>query len=135
MENRFYDVANSHMAQSWEKWELGELGDAWKLSISARLAYLCDTIINLVALPFAIIGVTFGSFHALFTWDWNSTSFQSTKYYITERTNHLVLSLFGSIISPALAHKYRDVNLVPYLIALRITVVVTALVVFYLKKS
>lgn len=135
MENRFYDVANSQMAQSWEKWELGEIADSWRCSISARLSYLCDMIVNLVILPFAIIAVTFGSLHALFTWDWNSTFFQSTKHYITERTNHLVLSLFGSAISPALAHKYRDVNLVPYLIALRITVVVTALVVFYLKKS
>lgn len=123
------------MAQSWENWEMGELVEAWKGSLSARLAYLCDLIVNVVMLPFAIIAVTFGSLHALLTWDWHSAPFQTSKEFITEKTNHLVLSLFGSVISPSLSHKYRDVNLVPYLIALRITVIVTAFVVFYMKKS
>ncbi len=118
------------MASSREKWDAGQKGEAWGYTIPARLAYLCDTIINLVVLPFSIIAVTVGTLHALFTWNWQSSIFQSTKSDIMERANHFFLSAFGSTISPSLAHKYRDLNIAPYIVAFRITVI-SAGVIYY----
>lgn len=133
-DNRLYEYANDCMIKSWESWETNEGSSSWKYSASARLAYLCDMIVNLVILPFAIIGITFGSLHALFTWNWQSTLFQSTKSFISKTSNHLFISLFGALVSPAIAHRYRDANLVPYIIVFRI-VVVAGGVIFYLVRS
>jgi len=132
-DNRLYEHANDCVIKSWESWETNDGASAWKHSVSARLAYLCDMIVNLVVLPFAIIGVTFGSLHALITWNWQSSVFQSTKSFITKTSNHLFISLFGAVISPAIAHKYRDANLVPFIIAARIVIIAASLLV-YLKK-
>lgn len=132
-DNRLYEHANDCMVKSMESWDAHEDSSSWKYSVSARLAYLCDMIVNLTILPLAIIGVTFGSLHALFTWNWQSTVFQSTKSFITEKSNHLFISMFGAIISPAIAHRYRDANLVPYIIAARI-VVITGSIIFYLVR-
>ena len=122
-ENALYTFANDCMATSREKWDAGQKGVAWGYTIPARLAYLCDMIINIVILPFAILAVTFGALHALCTWNRQSKHFQSTRTELMERANHFFLSLFGSIISPALAHKFRDANIAPYIVALRITVI------------
>lgn len=133
-DNRLYEFANDCMVKSWDKWDLREIGSSWGYTIPARLAYVCDAIINLVVLPFAIIGITFGTLHALFTWNRQSPFFQATLSHITEKTNHLFLSTCGAFISPALAHRFRDANLVPYFIALRIAVLTSALI-FYFKKT
>lgn len=132
-DNRLYEFANDCMVQSWDKWDLREIGSSWGYTMSARLAYVSDAIINLVILPFAIIGVTFGTLHALFTWNRQSPIFQSNLSFITQKTNHLLLSCFGAFISPALAHRFRDANLVPYVIALRIAVLTGALILYFKK--
>lgn len=125
-----YNYANDCVAQSWEKWDLDQKGKSWGYVISARLAYVCDAIVNVVLLPFAIIGIIFGTVHALCTRNYQSELFQITKNNITERTNHLFLSIFGALISPAIAHRYRDANLAPYFIAFRITFLTGGLIYY-----
>ncbi len=132
-DNRLYEFANDCMVQSWDKWELREIGSSWGYTIPARLAYLCDSIVNLVVLPFAIIGITFGTLHAVFTWNRQSTVYQSALNHIIEKTSHLVLSFIGACISPAFAHRFRDANLLPYIIAFRITVLTGAFILYFKK--
>ena len=117
--------ANDLMAKSWDRWKAGLTGESWGYTIPARLAYLCDAIVSLVAMPFAIIALVFGSLQAFFTW--NSEPFVITKAFLYDKTNHFFLSAFGSIISPAIAHKYRDANLTPYVFALRMIVLLTVM--------
>jgi len=88
MQLDFYEKANDYMINSWKSWEEGKVAKSWGYTIPARLAYLCETIINLVTLPFAIIGVTFGTLHALCTWNRNSEIFQTTYRAISKTTNH-----------------------------------------------
>ncbi len=130
MINAFYNSANIHTAQSWELWHAKKQAQSWAHTVPARFFYLCDMIVNITALPFAIISVTFGLLHALCTLNYRSPTFKATKHFIFERSSHLFLSAFGSVISPALAHKYRDANLAPYIIAFRI-VVITAGALYY----
>ena len=122
------------MATSWEKWETGETAQSWGYTIPARLAYLCDVIVNLVILPFAILSATIGALHALFAWDRSSSSYQETKKFVLERSNHFLLSLFGSVIAPSVSHRYRDANLAPYVLAVRITVISAGLIYYGLFR-
>lgn len=118
-----FTFANTCMEKSWQEWEAGRVEDSWGYTISARLAYLADVIINLVQFPFAIIAVTFGSIHALCTLNYRSEVFQSTKNFIIEKTNHALISAFGAVVSPAVAHKFQNANLAPFVVAARITVI------------
>ncbi|NGX60176.1 MAG: hypothetical protein KR126chlam3_01342, partial [Chlamydiae bacterium] len=52
MQLDFYEKANDYMIQSWKSWENGKTAKSWGYTIPARFAYLCETIINLVKLPF-----------------------------------------------------------------------------------
>ncbi len=120
-----YSFANTCMENSWKEWEMGNLENAWGYTIPARLAYLADLVVNIVQFPFAIIAITFGSVHALCTFDYQSVVFQSAKRFIILKTNHALISAFGGAISPAVAHKYQNANLAPFVIAARITVIST----------
>lgn len=121
-DSALYTFANDCMEKSGEKWKAKEYGPSWGYSIPARLAYLADLIVNLIQFPFAIIGITFGSLHALVTLNYQSPLFQESKSFIIEKTNHALLSIFGAVVSPALAHRYQNANLAPFVIAARITV-------------
>ena len=130
----FYEKASDCMAKSWEDWEKGEIVQSWGRTIPARLAYLCEAITNLVVLPFAILSVTFGALHALCTWNRKSEVYLKTYAFISKTTNHLFLSTFGSLISPAITHKYRDANIAPFILAARITVITAGLLYALLRR-
>ena len=134
MQLDFYEKANDYMINSWKSWENGKTAKSWGYTIPARFAYLCETIINLVKLPFAIIAVTFGALHALCTCNRKSEIFQTTYSAISKTTNHLFLPVLGSLISPAAAHKYRDANITPYLIAARIIIISGGLFYAFMRK-
>ena len=116
-DNKAYEYANECMELSWEKWEDGEIGHSWSLSFQARLAYLVDIIVDLVIFPFAVIGLVFSLFSPIFTCNANAIKFCYGKS--SEKLNHFCFSVLGSTVSPALAHKHRDFNLTPYIIAAR----------------
>ncbi len=131
-DNSQYENANAYMVEAEVMQNAGAHSRSWQLSFSARLAYLCDMVVNLVVLPFAIVGVIFGSLHALCTW--KLFVLKQTKEFILEKSNHFFLSVCGSLVSPSLAHKYRDVNLAPYIVALRI-IVIAALYLSYTSSK
>lgn len=119
----FYDKASAYMKLSWASWEENKIALSWYYTGPARIAYLFETIINTVKLPFTIIGVTFGSLHALVTWNRKSPIFTQTYQEISKTANRLFLSAFGSAISPAVTHRYRDANITPFIIAARVTII------------
>lgn len=124
-ENNLYHFANACMETSWEKWIEGKTAASWGCTLPARLAYLADAVINIVILPFALIRLTFCLFHG-----WSSEKRKVSYFYAKERANHLFLSTFGAVISPALASKYRDANITPYIIAARV-MVISGFVLYY----
>lgn len=130
----FYEKASQYVMKSWEYWEKNQIGKSWAWTIPARFAYLCETIINLVILPFAITAITFGSLHALCTLNRKSKVYQTSYAFISKTSNHLFLSLFGATVSPALTHKYRDANITPFIIAARVAVVTAGFLYAFLKK-
>lgn len=134
MNTDLYDVASNYVVKSWECWENGEISKSWGYTIPARLAYLCETITSVVLLPFAIIRITFATFHALFTWDRKSEVFQGALSGIIKVTNRLILSTVGSIISPAMAHKYRTANVAYFVVAARIVIISAGFLYWLFKK-
>ena len=129
-----YEVANDYMAKSWQSWKTGEEAKSWGYTIPARFAYLCETIINAVNLPFAIIAITFGSLHALCTWNRKSEIFLDTYSAISKTANHLFLSVFGALISPAITYKYRNANITPFIIAARIIIISGGILYAFWRK-
>jgi len=134
MNNDLYVTASLHMEKSWQAWESNSPLKSWGHTIPARLAYLCETVVNAVNLPFAIIAITFGSVHALCTWNRQSTVFQDAYTTISKVANRLFLSGFGALISPAVTHKYRDANITPFIIAARVVVISGGLLYAFLQK-
>lgn len=122
-----FEFAGSCMETSWKKWGEGEFTSSWGYTIPARLAYVASVIVNIVQFPFAIIGVTLGGLHALLTLNYKSEPFQITRQFIIQKTNHALISAFGAAISPAIAHRFQNANLAPFVIAARVTVVSAAL--------
>jgi|GEM_PF-5816697 len=134
MSSDYYKLASHHMEKSWRAWESNSSLKSWGHTIPARLAYLCETVINAVSLPFAIIAITFGSLHALCTWNRQSALFQDTYATISKVANRLFLSGFGALFSPAVTHKYRDANITPFIIAARVVVISGGLLYAFLQK-
>jgi len=132
-ENATYEFANQCVEKSWAQWERNDLVESWGYTIPARLAYVTDLVINVAVFPLAIIRVTFGSLYAIARWDSSTHEYQSGKHYIIERTNHVLLSLVGSIL-PSVAHRYRDVDLAPYVIAARIAVITWGILYYGYSK-
>ncbi|MDN3506035.1 MAG: hypothetical protein P0S96_02275 [Simkaniaceae bacterium] len=135
MSNDYYEIASSHVEKSWQAWEANSSLKAWGHTIPARLAYLCESVINAVSLPFAIIAITLGSLHALCTWDRKSEIFQDTYATISKVANRLFLSGFGALVSPAVTHKYRDANITPFIIAARVVVISGGLLYAFLNRG
>lgn len=133
-ENGLYDFANHCMEVSWQKKEEGKVWESWKYTLPARVAYLADVIVNAVIVPFSLIGFLYGALHALCTWNRKSEVWQNNKAFALERTNHILLSTLGFAISPSLAHKYRDANITPYVIAIRIAAIASLVAYYAIKK-
>lgn len=133
-DDKLYEFANDCVARSWQCRESGQTAESWGYTVPARLAYVCAAIVDLVVLPFALIATLFGALHALFTWDWNSPVFEETWNRVQIKSNHFFLSVCGSLISPAIAHKYRDANLLPYIVAIRIAITLGVVYYFANKK-
>lgn len=130
----FYDKASDYMLKSWQSWENGEIAKSWGYTIPARLAYLCQTIISIVLLPFEIIRITFASMVALFTWNRKAKIFQTALAGIIKTTNRLILSALGSTISPAMTHKYRTANVAYFVVAARVVVISAGFLYWLFKK-
>ena len=118
-DNQLYEAANAKVISSTHFFASKRRVEWLKDHFSARLLFLCDMVVNCALLPFAIIGVCFGTLH--FALMWNRTIFTPTKNFILEKTNHLLISGFGAVIYPALAHKFKDSQVPAYfLLAIRI---------------
>ena len=88
-----------------------------------RLCHVVGTLLlQVVSFPLAIIAVTYGCLVALVKWDWKNETFDKSYNWIKQKTNYALLSALG-IIFPQTAYKFRDANLTPYVIALRIAVI------------
>lgn len=124
-ENRTYEWANEAVAKSWEEWEANNLCASWGYTLPARAGYVADILINLIVFPWAILYVTCGTLVAMGTCDWQGAFFRKTIHYILERTNHICISALG-LVSPGLAHKYRDANPGQYIAMVRIALLAFA---------
>ncbi len=129
-----YSFANDCVAKSWKSWEEKNYGESWGYSFTARLAFVANLVIDVALFPFAIIGVTFGLLHALGTRNHRSAVFQKTRNFIIEKTNHALLSIFGAVVSPAIAHRFQYANLAPFVIAARITVISAGFLYYFLGR-
>ncbi|NGX42776.1 MAG: hypothetical protein K940chlam7_01064 [Chlamydiae bacterium] len=104
-DNYFFNAANN-----WEKRAIissynKQFFKSWLQSTAARLPYLVDVIINVVAIPLMLIGALFGAIPAIFTWGKDRSFLDFSLNKLLEKTTHLFISLFGAIISPWAAYK------------------------------
>lgn len=120
-DNHYFASANAFMEKAHELRQEGQYQRSWKISLSARLHYLADCVVNLVILPFALLGVIAGAIHALCRW--NLSILKPSKQYLLEKSNHFFISLCGTALSPTLAYKYKDANLAPLIITVRIAAI------------
>lgn len=130
----FYGTASHYIVKSWQSWDEGKIAKSWGYTIPARLAYLCQTVISTVLLPFEIIRITFATTVALFTWNWKAQFFQEALAGIIKTTNRLILSALGSTISPAITHKYRTANVAYIFVAARFVVISAGFLYWLFKK-
>lgn len=128
--NALYEYANDCVVKAHQLETDGKVVSSWAQTVPARLSYLADVIVNVAILPFGILRFLGCGLLALSTWNWSNPSYQESKRALLERSNHLVMSSVGFLVSPTLAHKYRDANVAPYLIAVRI-VVITGIALYY----
>lgn len=128
----FYQIACECVCQSWEHWEAGNISASWRATIPARLAYLCDVVVDVVVIPFYLVQFLFSASKGIFTWNWEST--RPVRHDLLKKTNHLFLSFFGTLCSPAIAYRYRDANLAPYIIAARIVVILAGITYFAFRR-
>lgn len=128
----FYHAAGKYVCRSWEHWESGNIVASWKETIPARLAYLCDVVLDIVVIPFYLVQFLFAAVKGLLTWNWETM--RTTRHDLFKKTNHFFLSFFGCLFSPAIAYRYRDANLTPYIIAARIAVILAGITYLALRK-
>ena len=117
-----YLSAHTQILASQELWKNGETVASIGRAVSASLLYIANLIVNVVSFPLAIIFVTYGSIVALSHWDRKIDVYVKSFNWIVTKTNHVLLSALGTVL-PSAAYRYRDANLAPYVIALRIGVV------------
>lgn len=117
-----YLAAHDQVIESQHCWVDGDTTDSIYHSLNARLAYVANLIVNVVSFPLAIIFVTFGSIIAISHWNFKIEIYTKSFNWIKTKTNHVLLSALGTAF-PSLAYRYRDANLAPYVIALRIAFV------------
>lgn len=132
---RFYNSANAYMETSLQLQQEEKIIDSWKFTIPARLAYLAQTVVSCVALVFSVFSYSYGVLHALYTWDRKSVEYQTRKENLMATSNVFFFSLFGALVSPSVAHRYRDYNIVPYVVAFRITVISCGMLYYWLTKK
>lgn len=109
-DNYFYDMANNLEEQSIQAGEHQEYLRSWGLSFAARVPYVADVIVDVVTMPFYLIGCVFGIVPAIVTWGNETSLLANCSVKLLEKFNHFWLSLFGATISPWLAHLGRDTN-------------------------
>lgn len=121
-DTRFYLEAHTQVLKSQECWNEGNRVASVGHALNARLAYIANLIINVVSFPFAILYVTYGSIVAVLHWNFKIEVYTKSFNWIKTKTNHILLSTLG-IATPSLAYRFRDANLAPYVIALRIAII------------
>lgn len=117
-----YSTAHTQVIQCQRRRAEGLSLSSWQYSGFARLAYFGNLAINVASFPLAILFVTFGLVVAISHWDFKIDLYRRTFNWIKTKTNHILLSALG-IAFPCLAYRFRNANLAPYVIALRIGVV------------
>lgn len=117
-----YLAAHRQVLASQEDWDQGSCARALIHSVSARFAYVANLIVNVASFPLAILYVTFGAIMAIAHWDLKIEVYTKSFNWIKTKTNHILLSTLG-VLLPAAAHHYRDANLAPYVIALRVAII------------
>lgn len=109
-DNFFHNMANDIERESIALGNNKEYLKSWGLSFCARLPYLADVIVNLVTMPFYLLGCIFGTVLTIVTWGSETSLLTSCGNKLTEKFNHLCLSTFGALISPWVAHQFKDTN-------------------------
>lgn len=123
LEIQLYNYANDCVKASWEKWERGDYISSLLDTVPARLAYLCDVVATAVIFVFATIALVFGLVLGALSCGQETSLISSSWNCIKKTTNHFYLSIIGSILSPALAHKWKDSDIGLYIVGLRIIAV------------
>lgn len=113
-DNYFYNIANDWEEHGIQCNDNKEYFKSWGWSALARLPYLANVIVDVVAAPLALIGIVFGLPPAIFTCGKESVILTYSAKKCLEKLNHLFISTFGALVSPWLAHKGRDVNVIGY---------------------
>jgi hypothetical protein len=109
-ENFFYEKANEFEKESIDLSNKGEHIKSWGVSFMARLPYIADVIVNIVAAPLFLVATIFSLIPAIITWGEKTTLLKTCGTKFIEKVNHFCLSFFGAVISPWVAHNFRDAN-------------------------
>lgn len=130
-----YNSANTAAALSIQKWDDSEVLSSVRYNLKSRFLYICSAVANISVLPFALLATLFSGIHALCVCDRNLPGFQYSYKCTVTYSNHFFMSLVGAIFTPTIAHKYRDFNLTPYIIAARIAVITGAVLYYALLRK
>ena len=99
-ENTFFELAYDFQKKANLANQNGEFLKSWALSSGARLSFIIDLVIDIAAVPFAILGIVFSAIPALFTWGKETSTFTFNRNLIEQKVNQLMLSSLGAFISP-----------------------------------
>ncbi len=110
-DNYFYDTANNLEKESIELGKNKEYLKSWGLSFCARVPYIADVIVNIVTIPLYLLGCIFGLIPTILTWGDETSLLSTCGVKFLEKFNHFWISLFGAVISPWVAHQFRDANI------------------------
>lgn len=117
-----YLTAQHQTLSAQRLWDEGSKADSISHALNARLAYVANLIVNVVSFPLAILYVTFGTIVAISHWNFKVEIYTKSFNWIKTKTNHVLLSALGTA-APSLAYRFREANLAPYVIALRIVII------------
>lgn len=128
----FQQSADGRVAASWQAWDNGDYASSLADSLYARIGYIADLIASIVLFPLSLIGLAFGSLHALYLWDTQkSTLLHFSNQLFTAKRERFFTSLLGSFISPAIGYYFKSREVTPMVIG----VVVTALASYMVLKN
>jgi len=114
MKTFFYEKANDQMVQSLAANQRNEYLTSWGHTIPARVLFTAATVESIVFSIFAGTKTFFGALETFLTWGMKKKNLSEGASDLLKHTNYVLISLFGAIISPTLAYKAKDENILSH---------------------
>jgi len=135
MISRIYlDAAHRAIRDSAEANQKGEYISAWGKSLSARLNYLADAVVNASAAPLYAIGFLYGLLEAVITWGRETVYLAESLKGIDNSLSRVFFGGLGAVVSPIAASAFEVDSALELLGTVTLVAAVAGGVVFLANK-